>query len=56
MARPTTDELDQRVRALNAERLRPDQPHPTVEDLMQRLIATIHAAYLTRPDRDRGRN
>jgi hypothetical protein len=44
------DELDVRVRALNAERIRPDARPPSVEELMQRLIHTLHMAYCTPPD------
>lgn len=48
-----SDELDARVRALEAERARPDPPgDPTVEELMQRLIHTIHQAYKTPPDEE----
>jgi hypothetical protein len=47
-----SDELDARVRALEAERARPDPPgDPTVEELLTRLIHTIHQAYRTPPDR-----
>lgn len=36
------DELDDRVRRLDAERMRPDPPgDPTVQELLTRLIATI---------------
>jgi len=48
-----SDELDARVRALEAERARPDPPgDPTVEELMRRLIATIHQAFKTPPDKE----
>lgn len=47
------DELDARVRLLNAERARPDRREPTVDELMQRLIGTLHALYRTPPDRKR---
>jgi len=48
------DELAARVRALEAERARPDPPAgPTVEELMQRLIGTLHALWKTPPDRKR---
>ncbi|MCP2339205.1 hypothetical protein [Actinomadura rupiterrae] len=48
-----TDELDARIRLLEAERARPDPPgDPSVVELMRRLIRTLHAAYLTPPDRD----
>lgn len=52
-----SDELDARVRALEAERARPDTGEgPTVEELMQRLIGTLHALWKTPPDdRDRGK-
>lgn len=47
------DELDARVRALEAERARPDPPSaPTVEELLTRLIATIHQAFKTPPDKE----
>lgn len=47
-----SDELDARVRALEAERARPDTPgDPTVAELMQRLIATLHTLWKTPPDR-----
>ncbi|WUI02080.1 hypothetical protein OHR68_09820 [Spirillospora sp. NBC_00431] len=46
-----SDELDARVRALEAERARPDPPgDPTVEELLTRLIGTIHQAFKTSPD------
>lgn len=48
------DELDARVRALEAERARPDTgEEPTVEELMRRLIGTIHQAFRTSPDKER---
>lgn len=48
------DELAARVRALEAERARPDPPgDPTVEELMRRLIGTLHALWKTPPDRKR---
>lgn len=48
-----SDELDARVRALEAERARPDPPgDPTVEELLTRLIGTLHALYKTRPDKE----
>lgn len=54
-----SDELDARVRALEAEQSRPEGRHgrgePTVEELMQRLIATLHALYRTPPDKERSR-
>lgn len=45
------DELDEHVRRLNAERMRPD-PHsrPTVEELLTRLIGTLHDLWKTPPD------
>jgi hypothetical protein len=43
------DELDQRVRALNAERQRPVAP-PPVAPLMAQLIGALHALYYTSPD------
>lgn len=45
-----SDELDARIRALEAERTRPEPGEPTVQDLLGRLIATLHAAYTTLPD------
>ncbi|MFD0902364.1 hypothetical protein [Actinomadura sediminis] len=49
-----TDELDARVRALEAERARPDPGEgPTVEELMQRLIGTLAALWTTRPDKEK---
>jgi hypothetical protein len=49
-----SDELAERVRALEAERARPDPPSvPTVEELMLRLIGTLHSLYKTRPDKER---
>lgn len=46
-----SDELDARVRALEAERMRPDPPSgPTVEELLTRLIGTLAALYRTPPD------
>lgn len=51
---PPHDELSARIRALEAERARPDPPgDPTVEELLTRLIHTIHQAYRTPPDRKR---
>lgn len=48
------DELDERVRALDAERMRPDPPgDPTVEELLARLIGTIHQAFRTPPDKEK---
>lgn len=44
------DELDQHIRRLQAERARPERREPTVEELMQRLIGTLHALYTTPPD------
>lgn len=49
-----SDELDERVRALDAERVRPDPGEgPTVEELLTRLIHTIHQAYKTPPDEEK---
>lgn len=49
-----SDELAERVRALEAERARPDPPAgPTVEELLTRLIGTLAALYTTPPDRKR---
>ena len=47
------DELDERLRALNAERARTDRREPTVEELLARLIGTLHALYRTPPDKER---
>jgi len=48
------DELTARVRALEAERARPEGRHgrgePTVEDLLRRLIEALHALWKTPPD------
>lgn len=38
------DELDERVRSLDAERARPDAKPPTVEDLIRQVIAVLAAA------------
>jgi len=47
----SADELDARVRSLHAERARPNpEPPSAVEDLLRRLIATVHAAFTTLPD------
>ncbi len=52
----SADELDARVRALEAERARPDPgENPTVEELMQRLIGTIHQVFRTPPDKERNK-
>jgi len=49
-----TDELSERVRALEAERARPDPgEEPTVEELLTRLIGTLHALWKTPPDKER---
>jgi hypothetical protein len=46
------DELAARVRALEAERALPDPGEgPTVEELLTRLIGTLHALWKTPPDR-----
>ena len=51
---PVSDELTERVRSLEAERARPDPgENPTVEELMQRLIGTLHTLWKTPPDRKR---
>ncbi len=44
------DELDQRISALDAERLRPETRPPGVEELLTELIATLHRLYTTPPD------
>lgn len=52
MAEPR-DELAERARALEAERARPEGRHgrgePTVEELLQQLIATLHSLYKKKP-------
>jgi hypothetical protein len=48
-----SDETAALVRALEAERARPERHKPTVEELMQRLIGTLHDLYRTPPDRKR---
>lgn len=46
-----SDELAERVRALEAERALPDPGEgPTVEELMRRLIGTLHSLWKTPPD------
>lgn len=45
-----SDETAARVRALEAERARPERREPTVEELMQRLIGTLHNLWKTPPD------
>ncbi|MBX6387137.1 MAG: hypothetical protein IRZ07_29855 [Microbispora sp.] len=54
----TADELAEHIRRLQAERARPEGRHgkPTVEELLQRLIATLHALYKTPPDREGARS
>jgi hypothetical protein len=47
------DELADRTRQLDAERLRPERD-VTLPDLLAELIATIHRAYLTPPDEHQG--
>lgn len=50
----SADELTERVRALDAERARPDPGEgPTVEELMRRLIGTLAALWRTRPDKEK---
>lgn len=44
-----SDELDERVRSLHAERTRPST-EPAAHDLLWRLIGTIHSAFTTLPD------
>lgn len=44
------DDLAERVRALEAERARPDRKDPTVEELMRRLIGTLAALWRTPAD------
>ena len=47
------DELDQHIRRLQAERARPYHgENPTVEELMQRPIGTLHALWKTPPDKE----
>lgn len=43
-----------RIRALNAERVRPDRREPTVEELLLRLIGTLHTLWKTPPDKETG--
>jgi hypothetical protein len=45
------DEFDARIRALNAERARPEPKPPTTEELLARLIGTLANLYRTPPDR-----
>lgn len=45
------DELDRRVRALDAERARPDRRPPTVEELITQLIGALHNLWKTPPDK-----
>jgi hypothetical protein len=47
------DELETRVRSLDAERSRPDAKPETTEELLYRLIAAIHNAYCTPADEKR---
>lgn len=47
------DELDARVRSLDAERSRPDAKPQTTEELMFRLIGAIYNAFCTPPDEKR---
>jgi hypothetical protein len=47
------DEFDERIRALNAERARPEPPKPLppgVALLLRQLVATLHSLYTTPPD------
>lgn len=44
-----TDELDTRVRSLNAERQRPERVI-ALPDLLDELIGALHRLYLTPPD------
>ena len=48
-----SDELDERVRSLNAERQRPERV-VALPDLLDSLIRALHRLYLTPPDDDRG--
>lgn len=48
------DELDGRIRALEAERVRPDAQPASVEELLTRLISTLHAAFTDPPDHGYG--
>lgn len=52
MTQPPHDELDDRTRTLDAERARPDVKPQTTQELMRRLIHTLHQLYLTPPDRN----
>lgn len=45
-----SDELDARVRSLNAERQRPERV-VELPDLLMELIRTLHALFLTPPDK-----
>lgn len=45
------DELDERVRALDAERQRPGRQGPSVEELLTRLIHVIAAGLRMPPDK-----
>jgi hypothetical protein len=45
------DTLDNRVRELEAERLRPDAKPRTAEELLGDLIAALTSLYRTPPDR-----
>lgn len=47
------DELTDRVRWLDAERLRPERA-VTLPDLLAELIKSLHALYLTDPDEHQG--
>ena len=50
----SADELTERVRALEAERARPDPPGgPSVEELLTRLIHVIAIGMKTPPDKER---
>jgi hypothetical protein len=47
-----SDELAERVRALEAERARPDRPGQTTQELLARLVATLAKVFTTPPDDD----
>lgn len=44
------DALDERVRALESERLRPDAKPRTTDELLGDLVKALHSLYRTTPD------